>query len=151
MQVTTTFTGTFKAYLKKLIKLVPDPKGPDCKTASPRGDRTIETIRLHGRKESAVPPGDKERASHKSMPQAKLAVSPFNDNHPKRQDQTAESFRIKGLQDKENKDLQLSLVPISCEVSNSDDDPIVMTYESNRPAVTRLPFSNSLVNATHWW
>ena len=60
-------------YLNKLIKLVPDPKGPNCKTESPLSARTIETIRLHGRKESAVPPGDTERISYASVAQAPLA------------------------------------------------------------------------------
>ena len=43
---------------RALLRLVPEPKGPDCKTESPLSAETIETIRLHGRKESAAPPGE---------------------------------------------------------------------------------------------
>ena len=53
-------------YLNKLIKFVPDPKGPNCKTEL--SAQTIETIQLHGQKESEVPPGDTERISYASVP-----------------------------------------------------------------------------------
>ena len=65
-------------------KLVPDPKGPECKTESPLSAKTIKTIRLHGRKEAGAPPGEKDFYSRVSVPQADLAVSPFK-HHPKRQ------------------------------------------------------------------
>ena len=81
--------------------------------------------------------------------EAKLTVSPFKNsikhNQPKRQNQTAESSRIQGTQDKENTDLQRSLVPVRGEVSDSDDDLALTAHDSKRQAVKRLPFSNSQV------
>ena len=70
MKVTTTcISPLFEA----LINFVPDPKGPDCKTDSSLSDSTIETILLHGQKESAVLPGDTEQIFYTSTVQAKLA------------------------------------------------------------------------------
>ena len=43
-------------------------------------------------------------------------------NQPRRQDQTGESSRMHGTRDNENKVLRRPLVPVSGEVSNSDDD-----------------------------
>ena len=71
-------------------KLVPEPKGPNCKTESPLSAKTIETIRLHGRKEAGAPPGETDFYSRVSVPQADLAVSPFK-NHPKLQTKEGQS------------------------------------------------------------
>ena len=60
-------------HLRRLIKLVPDPEGPECKTESPLSDRTIETIRLMGWKENAIPPGDTKPRFYASTTQAKLS------------------------------------------------------------------------------
>ena len=50
-----------------------------------------------------------------------------------------------GADDKENKALQLSVVPVRCEVSDLDDDLAFSIKVTKRLAVKRLPFSNSPV------
>ena len=54
---------------------------------------------------------------------------------------------MQGTNDKENKAVLLSLVPVRGEVSDSDDDQAFSIKEIKRPAVKRLqvPFSNSPV------
>ena len=52
---------------------------------------------------------------------------------------------MQGTQDKENTDLQRSLAHVTGEVSDSDDDLAFSINEAKRPAVKRLPFSNSPV------
>ena len=52
---------------------------------------------------------------------------------------------MQGTDDKENKSVQLSLVPVRGEVSDSDDDLAFSIKETKRQAVKRLPFSNSQV------
>ena len=52
---------------------------------------------------------------------------------------------MQGTDDKENKAVQRSLVPVRGEVSDSDDDQAFSIKEIKRPAVKRLPFSNSPV------
>ena len=52
---------------------------------------------------------------------------------------------MQGTRDKENKDLQRSLAPISGEVSNSGDALAFSIKEPKRPAVKRHPFSNNPV------
>ena len=54
---------------------------------------------------------------------------------------------MQGTEDKENKALHLSVVHVSGEVSYSDDDLAFTIKEAKQPAVKRLPFSNSPVNA----
>ena len=73
-------------------KIVPEQKGPDFKTESPLSAKTIEMIRLHGRKEaSASPvPGEADYHAKVPMPQADLAVSPFK-TQPKLQTKKRES------------------------------------------------------------
>ena len=113
---------------RELLRLVPEPKGPDCTTEFPVSSKTIETIRLHGRKESAVPPGEADFVSIVLVAQAELAVSPFK-NHPKwqiKKEQSmikkAQSIPMQRAQDKEKKE-QLSLVPVdSNDISDSEDD-----------------------------
>ena len=91
------------SYTNKLIELAPDPKGPNCKTEFPLSARTIETIRLHGQKKSAVPPRDIERISYALVAQATLAVSPFK-NQPRQQTKVAQSTPMQRVQGKENKE-----------------------------------------------
>ena len=138
---------------RTLLRLVPEPKGPDCKTESPLSDKTIETIRLHVRKECGAPPGETDFHSLASVAQAELAVGPFKD-HPKRQtkkDKSAskksQAFPMQSAHNKENKK-QRSLVPVLVdEVSDSEDDilPDDAPIPMKQPAVKRLPFSNSPV------
>ena len=73
-------------------KIVPEPKGSDFKTESPLSAKTIETIRLHGRKEAgALPvPGEADYYAKVPMPQADLAVSRFK-TQPKWQTKKGES------------------------------------------------------------
>ena len=73
------------------LKLVPEPKGPDCETESPLGAKTIETIRLHGRKEAGATPGETDFYSRVSVAQADLAVSPFKPSVHSRTNQNGRS------------------------------------------------------------
>ena len=78
-------------------KIVPEQKGPDFKTESPLSAKTIETIRLYGRKEAddALPvPGEADYYAKVPMPQADLAVSPFK-SQPKWQTKKGESMSKK--------------------------------------------------------
>ena len=74
-------------------------------------------------------------------------TSSHKHSQPKRQDQTGTSTRIQGTDDKENKPMQKSLAPVSGEVSYSDDDLAFAIKETKRPAVKKLPFSNSPVKS----
>ena len=122
-------------------------------TESPLSAETIETIRLHGRKESAAPPGETDFVSIVSVAQAELTVSPFK-NHPKWQIKKeqlmikkAQSIPMQRAQGKENKKKR-SLVPVdSNDISDSEDDfPLNdLPLSTKQSAVQRLPFSNSLV------
>ena len=68
-------------------------------------------------------------------------------NQPRRQDHTGASSRMQGIDwdEKENEAVQLSTVHVRGEVSDSDDDLAFSIKEAKRPAVKRLPFSNSQV------
>ena len=59
-------------YIRHLYKLVPNPKGQDCKIESPLNDHTSKTIRLHGRKENTILQGDVEYQFRTSTMQVKL-------------------------------------------------------------------------------
>ena len=134
-------------------KLVPEPKGPGCKTESPLSSKMIETIRLHGRKEAGAPPGETDVFSSVSVVQADLAVSPFK-NQPKWQIKKEQSKNLKvqsilmqKIHVKENKK-QRSLVAVSTDdVSDSDNDFLLndSPLVTKRSAVQTLPFSNSPV------
>ena len=52
---------------------------------------------------------------------------------------------MQGTEDKESKALQMSVVHVRGEASYSDDDLAFSIKETKRPAVKRLPFSNSQV------
>ena len=82
--------------------------------------------------------------------QADLAVSPFK-THPKLQTRKGEStskkvqsIPMKKARGKENRK-QRSLVPIACDLSDSEDDPpvTISPLKTKRSAVQRLPFSSS--------
>ena len=134
-------------------KIVPEPKGPDFTTESPLSAKTIETIRLHGRKEAGAPPGETDFYSRVSVAQADLAVSPFK-NQPKWQIKKEQSKNLKvqsilmqKIHVKENKK-QRSLVAVSTDdVSDSDNDFLLndSPLVTKRSAVQTLPFSNSPV------
>ena len=136
-------------------RVVPVPKdsfGP-LKTESPLSAKSLETIRLYGRKEASnalLIPGEADYYEKVPRAQADLAVSPFK-THPKLQtrkgDSTSkkvQSIQMKKARGKENRK-QRSLVPIACELSDSEDDlPVTVSpLKTKRSAVQRLPFSNS--------
>ena len=136
-------------------KVVPVPKdsfGP-LKTESPLSAKSLETIRLYGRKEvsnALLISCEADYYAKVPIAQADLAVSPSK-THPKLQtrkgDSTSkkvQSIPMKKARGKENRK-QRSLVPIACELSDSEDDlPVTVSpLKTKRSAVQRLPFSSS--------
>ena len=126
------------------LKLVPEPMGPDCKTESPLGAKTIETIRLHGRKDAGAPPGETDFYSRVSVAQADLAVSPFK-NQPKWQikkeqsrNKKVQSIPMQRAHGKENKK-QRSLVPCDEDITDSGNDflPNILPLVTKRSAAQR--------------
>ena len=120
-------------YLNGKGKIVPVPKdsfGP-LKTESPVSAKTVEMIRLYGRKEASneLPiPEMKDQQAKVPMAQAVLAVSPFRTRpnlYAKKESTGKKVQKIKMKRSygngKENRP-QRSLVPMSCIVSDSDDD-----------------------------
>ena len=126
-------------------KLVPEQKGPDCKTESPLSAKTIKTIRLHGRKEAGATPGETDFYSRVSVAQADLAVSPFK-NQPKWQikkeqsrNKKVQSIPMQRAHGKENKK-QRSLVPVCDEdITDSGNDflPNILPLVTKRSAAQR--------------
>ena len=136
-------------------RVAPVPKdsfGP-LKTESPLSAKSLETIRLFGRKEASnalLIPGEADYYAKVPIAQADLAVSPFK-THPKLQtrkgDSTSkkvQSIPMKKARGTENRK-QRSIVPTACELSESEDDlPVTVSpLKTKRSAVQRLPFSNS--------
>ena len=113
-------------------KVVPVPKdsfGP-LKTESPLSAKSLETILLYGRKEASnalLIPGEADYYAKVPIAQADLAVSPFK-THPilqtRKGDSTSkkvQSISMNKARGKENRK-QRSLVPIACELSDSDSE-----------------------------
>ena len=120
-------------YLNGNGKIVPVPKnsfGP-LKTESPVSTKTVEMIRLYGRREASneLPvPEVRDRQAKVPMAQAILAVSPFKARPNLHAQKESASKKVQKIQmkrsygkGKENRP-QRSLVPTSCIVSDSDDD-----------------------------
>ena len=141
--------------VRQHAKVVPVPKdsfGP-LKTESPISAKSIEMIRLFGRKEASnalLIPGLADYHAKVPMAQAELAVSPFKTrpNLYARKDSTSkkvQTIKMKKARGKENCN-QRSLVHVKGSiVSDSDDDllPDESPKKAKRSAVKSLPFGSS--------
>jgi hypothetical protein len=120
-------------YLNGKGKIVPVPKdsfGP-LKTESPVSAKTVEMIRLYGRKEASneLPiPEVTDRQAKVPMAQAVLAVSPFRTRPNLYAQKESTSKKVQKIKmkrsygnGKENRP-QRSLVHVRGDVSDSDDD-----------------------------
>ena len=136
----------------KVVPVPADSFGP-LKTESPISDKSIDVIRLYGRKEASnalLIPGLADHHAKVPMAQADLAVSPFKTrpNLYTRKDSTCkkvQSIPMKKTYGKENRQRSLVHVQPGQIVTDSDDD--LLSEESpvkaKRPAVKRLPFGSS--------
>ena len=142
--------------MRQHAKVVPVPNdsfGP-LKTESPISAKSVETIRLYGRKEASNELPIPEMADHRAkvpMAQAELAVSPFKTrpNLYARNDSTSkkvQKIKMKKPHGKENR-YQRSLVHVrqGVSVSDSEDDLHIdgSPTKAKRPAAKSLPFGSS--------